>query len=100
VTLRRSLYNAAQRARRLEGERCEETPPIFRVSNDLGWERVGFTWRHRQAGEQHVVPLNDYRPHAESRDCWCCPVEYEPDVWGHYALDGRDAAERGEVAIQ
>lgn len=99
MTLRRSTYNAAQRAKREEGE-CAEMPRVFRVSNGLGWEKISFARSHRQHAEQQVLPLNDLRPHDEASTCWCGPVEYEPGVWGHFALDGRDRAERGEVAIQ
>lgn len=99
MTLRRSLYNAAQRAARELGQ-CASVPPIFRHSNQLGWERIGFTYLHRQCGEQHIIPCNDLRPHEETHDCWCGPVEYELGVWGHCALDGRDLAELGERRVQ
>lgn len=99
MTLRRAHYNAVQRGRREFGQ-CAETPPRFRVSNGLGWELISFTRSHRQHAEQQVLPIDDLRPHEETRDCWCRPVEYEPGIWGHFALDERDLAERGEVLVQ
>lgn len=99
MMLRRSLYNAAQRARCELGE-CAEVLPIFRIGNDLGWERISFRHTHRQYAEQHVLPINDLHPHDVALGCWCNPMEYGPGVWGHYALDECDRAENGEVAIQ
>lgn len=99
ISLRRTAYNAARRAERAVGL-CASVPFIFRASNQLGWERVGFYYTHRQHGEQHVLPLNDLRPHEELTTCWCGPVEYEPGTWGHYALDQRELVEQGDRMIQ
>lgn len=102
--LKRSLYNAQRRADRELGL-CASVLPVFRHSNDLGWERVGFYYTHRQYAEQHVVPVNDLRPHLESSACWCRWYTYDDDdagtkVYVHDALDQRDLAESGARAIQ
>ena len=45
----------------------------------------------------HVVPLNDLREHAASKDCWCHPTEdgEYPDIWVHHAMDRREEYEEG-----
>lgn len=43
----------------------------------------------------HVIPRNDLREHETHRDCWCRPVEQEPGVIVHNALDGREDYEQG-----
>jgi hypothetical protein len=48
---------------------------------------------------QHVIPLDDFREHEVSVDCWCRPVEGEDGVVMHRALDGREAYERGERKV-
>lgn len=47
----------------------------------------------------HVVPLDDFREHAVSRDCWCCPTEDEEDPFLiiHHSMDGRERYSRGEL---
>lgn len=52
--------------------------------------------------DNHVIPLNDYRPHEVSMECWCRPTrdfEYE-EVIIHNALDGREQYESGELKLQ
>jgi len=48
--------------------------------------------------ERHVIPVDDYREHECSTDCWCKPKEDEDvyDLWIHNALDQREFYERGE----
>ena len=50
----------------------------------------------------HVVPLYDLREHLVHRDCWCKPrpLEDEPSVWVHNALDQRERYESGELKLQ
>ena len=45
----------------------------------------------------HVIPLNDYREHEETEDCWCKPLrdDEEQRVVIHNALDGREEYENG-----
>jgi len=45
---------------------------------------------------QQVTPIDDYRPHAESRHCWCRPRREEfHEVWLHNSLDRREEYETG-----
>jgi hypothetical protein len=46
----------------------------------------------------HVMPLNDYRDHEPSTECWCHPQEDEeiPGLFVHRSMDGREAFESGE----
>lgn len=47
-------------------------------------------------GDIHVLPVNDLKPHDESRVCACRPkVEPEGDVAVviHYSYDGREILE-------
>ncbi len=63
---------------------------------DFGeWSLFG-EWCARGVEDQHVLPLDDFREHVARRDCWCCPIESEPYVWLHRALDGREKFETGE----
>lgn len=48
----------------------------------------------------HVVPLNDYREHECSRNCWCCPSADDDGVVVHHAMDGRERYESGEMMLQ
>jgi hypothetical protein len=96
--LKRARYNAEQFASRQLGQ-CASVPPPWRHENGLGWDKVGFYYTHRQYAEVHVVPINDLRPHAEECDCWCHPVEYEPNTWGHFALDRREDYECGDLSV-
>lgn len=44
----------------------------------------------------HIVPLNDLREHAASKDCWCKPTEDAvDDVWVHHSMDRREEYEEG-----
>lgn len=47
----------------------------------------------------HVIPLNDYREHEETTECWCNPA-HDDGVVVHNALDGRELVERGERMLQ
>lgn len=46
----------------------------------------------------HSIPFNDLREHECSLDCWCkpTPLEDEPLVIVHHAMDGRELYETGE----
>lgn len=44
---------------------------------------------------RHVVPLDDFREHALSSDCWCLPM-VDDDIVIHQSMDGREAYENGE----
>ncbi|RPE86027.1 hypothetical protein EDC46_0418 [Vespertiliibacter pulmonis] len=44
----------------------------------------------------HVIPLNDYRDHIESEQCWCKPIEID-GVVVHNAMDQREAYETGKL---
>ena len=50
----------------------------------------------------HIVPINDWREHEPSCQCWCRPVPDEVDerVMLHNAMDQRDKLERGEIRLQ
>ncbi|EGY53137.1 hypothetical protein [Neisseria shayeganii] len=48
----------------------------------------------------HVIPLNDYREHDQSRDCWCCPTVNDDGLVIHHAMDGRERYESGEMLLQ
>jgi len=48
------------------------------------------------ATSEHVIPLDDLRPHEESSECWCAPFDDE-GVWVHNSMDKREFAERGEI---
>lgn len=47
------------------------------------------------AGERHVEPIEDLRPHFSSPLCWCRPYD-DDGVWVHNSMDNREAFERGE----
>jgi len=53
----------------------------------------------RGSGDTHVLPLNDWREHSETRDCWCKPALIDEDAGGvivaHNAMDERESYERG-----
>lgn len=49
---------------------------------------------------QHVIPIEDERPHQPSEGCACCPTldptgepGWEP-IWLHHAWDRREVLER------
>jgi hypothetical protein len=47
----------------------------------------------------HVLPVDDLRPHVETRDCWCRPrVEQDPHMVIalviHESADGRELVEQ------
>jgi len=102
VSFRRAAYNLQQRLEREVGL-CSEVASMFRAQNGLGWERIGYGYYYAQHGTQHVVPINDLRPHVESVACWCRPYLYDEDgseTYVHEALDQRDAVERGDRMVQ
>lgn len=38
----------------------------------------------------HVLPVNDLKPHRDSRDCWCNPEERELGLLVHNSMDRRE----------
>ncbi|GAB0057432.1 hypothetical protein SIID45300_01760 [Candidatus Magnetaquicoccaceae bacterium FCR-1] len=47
---------------------------------------------------QHIVPLNDMRPHDRTETCWCRPVADDDGlvvIWAHNSADGREDFETG-----
>lgn len=48
--------------------------------------------------EIHVIPLNDWREHIESKQCWCKPKEVD-GVIVHNVMDQRQKYETGELKI-
>lgn len=38
----------------------------------------------------HIMPMDDLKPHINSRNCWCKPYEDDPDIFVHNAKDGRE----------
>lgn len=97
MTLKRTLYNARRRG----GSPVyhARVPAVFRLQNNLGWERIGFYHTHPQYAQLHVIPLNDLRPHDDVPTCWCVPY-LDEDVYVHNALDRREEVEFGERMIQ
>lgn len=55
-----------------------------------------------QAGDFHVTPHCDLRPHLLAMCCWCRPERdsEEPSVVMHNALDQRERYESGEIKLQ
>jgi hypothetical protein len=49
------------------------------------------------ADEEHLVPVDDYRPHILAELCWCKPLEFLPQHWLHHALDQREEYEQGRM---
>lgn len=48
----------------------------------------------------HVLPVNDLKPHSESRSCWCRPAlkrEGRGVLVVHNSADGRELVERHGV---
>jgi len=49
--------------------------------------------------ETHIIPIDDYREHFVSIDCWCSPKrddeEYELII--HNSMDGREKYQSGEI---
>lgn len=45
----------------------------------------------------HVIPLDDYKPHVESAGCWCMPDKDDEvdDLLIHHNMDGREDFENG-----
>jgi len=48
----------------------------------------------------HTIPMDDHDKdgklclHYASKECWCQPLQVEPHLWAHHALDTREARER------
>ena len=42
----------------------------------------------------HILPINDLKPHIESKDCWCRPL-VEDGICVHNSMDGREKHEKG-----
>ncbi len=42
----------------------------------------------------HVVPIADHREHYCYIPCWCSPLEMEPNLLVHHAIDLREVRER------
>jgi hypothetical protein len=61
------------------------------MAKDSGWQNVGI---------MHVIPLEDFQPHALNPKCACIPTchhEFENGdvlIVTHNAFDGRDYDER------
>lgn len=49
----------------------------------------------KMSNDVHIIPINDYREHVESMDCWCRP-SHDDGVVIHNAMDGRERFETGE----
>ena len=47
--------------------------------------------------EVHVLPVNDWRPHEATKNCWCNPTpdEQNPRVIVHHSMDRREEYENG-----
>ena len=48
----------------------------------------------------HVVPVDDWRPHEYSSQCWCKPTEeldteHNEFLWIHRSMDQRELYEQG-----
>ena len=43
----------------------------------------------------HVMPINDWREHQQSRTCWCHPEDDEGIII-HKSIDGREDFETGK----
>lgn len=50
------------------------------------------------ATSEHVLPIDDLRPHIERYDCWCRPTD-DGGIWVHHSMDRREFAERGEIIL-
>ena len=46
----------------------------------------------------HIMPVNDWKEHKDSEDCWCNPTRSidEERVIIHNSLDGREVQELRE----
>jgi hypothetical protein len=44
----------------------------------------------------HVMPIDDLKPHDADQRCWCTPFDDE-GVWVHNSKDRRELYERGEM---
>lgn len=46
--------------------------------------------------EIHVIPLNDWREHSETKECWCKPKDVN-GITVHNSMDQREKYETGEL---
>jgi hypothetical protein len=58
-----------------------------------GWEVRGIPGNP----ENHVVPVEDIKPHFLDRQCWCGPTpdDVDDDLIVHHAMDKREEYECG-----
>jgi hypothetical protein len=43
----------------------------------------------------HVIPVEDYREHDSTMQCWCRPDLDEEGLAIHHSMDGRESYEEG-----
>lgn len=65
------------------------------------WRCVWYRYRSARS-DVHVLPIQDLREHAETRDCWCQPRTTREGIGDavvvvHHALDGRELVEQHGV---
>jgi hypothetical protein len=48
--------------------------------------------------ENHVVPIEDLKPHFLDGDCWCCPT-HDVDLFVHHSMDRREEYETGRLRL-
>lgn len=62
--------------------------PVFNDCESTNTD-IGKTW--------HVIPIDDWREHADNPDCWCRPTQddEEPLLYIHHSLDRREEYEEG-----
>lgn len=55
-----------------------------------------------EAETLHVIPVDDLREHEAASTCWChpTPLEDQPSVYLHNAMDDREKYESGKVPLQ
>jgi hypothetical protein len=64
----------------------------------LSWSVFGPDTDDPDDDDKHVVPNDDLRMHALSRQCWCKPWWYlDDDIVVHNSLDGREKFERNSL---
>lgn len=49
------------------------------------------------AGCTYVIPVNDFKDHELTPECWCRPTpdEENPNLYVHHSMDGREDYEQG-----
>lgn len=58
-----------------------------------GWN----LWLSPTKPDIHVMPVDDYRPHEFTRQCWCYPEVDDENVVTHIALDRREKYEESPL---